>query len=110
MVREGIMLASRTHLHVFEKGTVNAVSYRDEVLEPYTIGYGFILMDDTTRSHRAYLIDEFLESEDIRRTRIGQSDLIPIDQGHSTFFSSGPHVYKSANLRGPHTYFTRVAT
>ncbi|GFY25389.1 transposable element Tcb2 transposase [Trichonephila clavipes] len=60
-------------LHVFERGSVTGVSYRDEVLVPYvhllsgTCGHEFILIDDQTRPHRALLVDEFLESEDIRR-------------------------------------------
>ncbi|GFY05918.1 transposable element Tcb2 transposase [Trichonephila clavipes] len=60
-------------LHVFESGSVIGVTYRDEVLEPYfrvfrrTCGPEYILMDDNVRLRRALLIDEFLESEDIRR-------------------------------------------
>ncbi|GBM74209.1 hypothetical protein AVEN_203409-1 [Araneus ventricosus] len=60
-------------LHVFERGTVTGVRYRDEILEPYVrlfrgaVGPEFILMDDNARPHRALLVDEFLESEDIRR-------------------------------------------
>ncbi|GFU96535.1 DDE_3 domain-containing protein [Trichonephila clavipes] len=42
----------RTPLHVFERGSVSGVRYRDEVLEPYVrlfrgvCGPRFILMDD----------------------------------------------------------------
>ncbi|GBO44153.1 hypothetical protein AVEN_239551-1, partial [Araneus ventricosus] len=67
------MLDGRTPLHVFERGTVIGVRYRDEILEPYVrlfmgaFGPEFILMDDNARPHRALLVDEFLESEDIRR-------------------------------------------
>ncbi|GBN77569.1 hypothetical protein AVEN_244038-1 [Araneus ventricosus] len=52
MVWEGIMLDGRTPLHVFERGTVTGVRYRDEILEPYVslfrgeVGHEFILMDD----------------------------------------------------------------
>ncbi|GFV62980.1 uncharacterized protein TNCV_3177731 [Trichonephila clavipes] len=44
-----------TQLHVFERGTVTALRYRDDILEPYvclfmgTVGPDFILMDDNTR-------------------------------------------------------------
>ncbi|GBM79832.1 hypothetical protein AVEN_127149-1 [Araneus ventricosus] len=67
------MLDGRTPLHVFERGTVTGVRYRNEILEPYVhlftgaVGPEFILMDDNARPHRALLVDEFLESEDIRR-------------------------------------------
>ncbi|GBM39741.1 Transposable element Tc1 transposase [Araneus ventricosus] len=77
MVWAGIILDGRTPLHVFERGTVTGVRYWDEILEPYVrleryvfkgaVGLEFILMDDNARPHRALLVDEFLESEDIRR-------------------------------------------
>ena len=73
MVWASILLDGRTHLHVFERGTVTAVRYRDEVLEPYVrlfrgeVNPDIILMDDNARPHRAHLVDEFLESEDILR-------------------------------------------
>ncbi|GBN62014.1 hypothetical protein AVEN_171292-1 [Araneus ventricosus] len=73
MVWADIMLDGRTPLHVFERGTVIGVRYRDEILQPYVrlfrgeVGPEFILMDDIARPHRALLVDEFVESEDIRR-------------------------------------------
>lgn len=73
MVWAGIMLDGRTPLHVFERGTVTAVMYREKVLEAYvclfrgTVDPEFILMDYNMRPHRTILNDEFLESEDIRR-------------------------------------------
>ncbi|GBM69512.1 hypothetical protein AVEN_205388-1 [Araneus ventricosus] len=87
MVWAGIMLDGRTPLHVFERGTVTCVRYRDEILEPYVrlfrgaVGPEFILMDDNARPHRALLVDEFLESEDIRRmdSPATSPDLNPIE-------------------------------
>ncbi|GFX03923.1 transposable element Tc1 transposase [Trichonephila clavipes] len=67
------MLDGGTLLHIFERGSVTGVRYRDEILEPYVClfrsacGPEFILMDDNARPHVALLVDEFLESEDIRR-------------------------------------------
>ncbi|GBO36068.1 hypothetical protein AVEN_187631-1 [Araneus ventricosus] len=67
------MLDCRTPLHVFDRATVTGVRYRDEILEPYVrlfrgaVGPEFILMDDNAGLHRTLLVDEFLESEDIRR-------------------------------------------
>ncbi|GFT06881.1 transposable element Tcb2 transposase [Trichonephila clavipes] len=67
------MLDSRTPLHVFERGSVTGVRYRDEVLESYVrlfkgaCGPQLVLLDDNARPHRAFLVDEFLESQDIRR-------------------------------------------
>ncbi|GFX08270.1 transposable element Tc1 transposase [Trichonephila clavipes] len=82
----GITLNGRTH-HAFERSTVTAARYRDEVLEPYVrlfiddVGSDFILMDDNAGPPRTtHLIDEFLESEDIRRMDwpVRSPDLIPI--------------------------------
>ncbi|GBN24069.1 hypothetical protein AVEN_27890-1 [Araneus ventricosus] len=73
MVWAGIMLDGRTPLHVFERGTVTGVRYRDEILEPYVrifrgaVDPEFILMVDNAGPHRALLVNEFLESEDICR-------------------------------------------
>ncbi|GBN13741.1 Transposable element Tcb2 transposase [Araneus ventricosus] len=73
MVWAGIMLDDRTPLHVSEIDTVTCVRYRDKILESYVrlfrgaVGPEFILMDDNARPHRALLVDEFLESKDIRR-------------------------------------------
>ncbi|GFX26600.1 DDE_3 domain-containing protein [Trichonephila clavipes] len=71
MVWAGIMLDGGTSLHVFERDFLTDVRLRDEVLKPFLLFRGacspeFILMDDKERSHRALLVDEFLESEDIR--------------------------------------------
>ncbi|GFY14136.1 transposable element Tcb2 transposase [Trichonephila clavipes] len=54
IVWASITLNSRTHLHVFQIGTVTAVWYRDEVLELYVylfrgaVGCDFILMYNNT--------------------------------------------------------------
>ncbi|GBM69328.1 hypothetical protein AVEN_155753-1 [Araneus ventricosus] len=82
------MLDGRTPLHVYERITVTGVRYRDEILEPYVrlfrgaVGPEFILMDDNARPHRAILIEEFLESEDIRRMYwpARSPDLNPIER------------------------------
>ncbi|GBM10610.1 Transposable element Tc1 transposase [Araneus ventricosus] len=85
MVWASIMSDGRTPLHVFERGTVTDVRYRDEILEPYVCLFRgavvFILMDDNARPHRALLVDEFLESEHIRRMDLParSPDLNPIE-------------------------------
>ncbi|GFW90312.1 transposable element Tcb2 transposase [Trichonephila clavipes] len=69
----GIRIDGRTPLHVFRSGSVTGQIYRDEVLDPYVrlfrgaYGRDFLFMDDNARPHRANLVDEFLESEDIKR-------------------------------------------
>ncbi|GFX77194.1 transposable element Tcb2 transposase [Trichonephila clavipes] len=72
MVWASIMPDGRTFLHVFGRGSVTNVRYRDEVLDPFVRVFRgacspeFILTDDNVRPHRSLLVDEFLESEDIR--------------------------------------------
>ncbi|GFX48901.1 transposable element Tcb2 transposase [Trichonephila clavipes] len=73
MLWAGISLGYRTGLHIFKRGSVTAVWYRDEVLEPTVrlyaaaVGPTFVLMDDYARPHRADIIDDYLESEGIAR-------------------------------------------
>ncbi|GFX79917.1 DDE_3 domain-containing protein [Trichonephila clavipes] len=83
----GIMLDSRSPLHVFERGSVTGVNYRDEVLEIYVhlfkgvCKHEFILMDDNAIPQRALMVDEILEIVDIRRKDrpVRSPDLNPIE-------------------------------
>ena len=71
MVWAGISLGYRTNLYMFKRGSVTAVQYRDEALEPIVrlhaaaIDLTFVLMDDSARPHRAVAIIDYLESEGI---------------------------------------------
>ncbi|GFW66308.1 transposable element Tcb2 transposase [Trichonephila clavipes] len=73
MVWSGIMMDGHTGLHFFDTGSVTAQRYRNEVLEPYvrlfrdSVGPDFIFMDDNAPCHRAVLIYDFLETENIQR-------------------------------------------
>ncbi|GFS99464.1 transposable element Tcb1 transposase [Trichonephila clavipes] len=73
MVCAGISLGYRTDLHIFKRDSVMAVRYRNGVLEPTmrlyaaAVGSTSILMDDNVRSHRADIVDDYLESEGIAR-------------------------------------------
>ena len=68
----GIILGSRTDLHV-QSVTMTACIYRDVILEQHvrlfrgTMGAKFLFMDDNARPHRANIVDECLQSEDITR-------------------------------------------
>ncbi|GFS58959.1 transposable element Tc1 transposase [Trichonephila clavipes] len=61
------------HLHVFKRCTVIAVSHREVVWEyhfcffPGVNVIDFILMETQHKTHRDHLVDEFLESENVRR-------------------------------------------
>lgn len=87
LVWAGIMLNGRTSLHIFEGGTVNARRYIDEVLDPHVrlwrggMGPSFIFMDDNARCHRANLVEEYLQGEDIHRMEwpARSPDLNPIE-------------------------------
>ena len=70
LVWGGIILGSRTDLHV-QTVTMKAQTYRDIILEQHAclfrgvMGAEFVFMDDNARPHRANVVNECLESEDI---------------------------------------------
>ncbi|GFX53158.1 DDE_3 domain-containing protein [Trichonephila clavipes] len=72
LVWGGIILGSRTDLHV-QSVTMTGHIYRDVILEPHVcffrgaMGDEFLFMDDNARPHRANIVDECLQSEDITR-------------------------------------------
>ncbi|GFX68533.1 transposable element Tcb1 transposase [Trichonephila clavipes] len=87
MVWAGITLGYHTGLHIFKRGSVTAVRYRDEVLEPIVslyataVGPTLVLMDDNARPHRAGIVNDYLESEGIAGMAwpAYSSDLNPIE-------------------------------
>lgn len=86
MVWAGISLGGHTDLHVFHGGTLTGVRYRDEILDPYVgpytaMGNTFILMDDNARSHRALLVEDYLEGHGLERMEwpAQSPDLNPIE-------------------------------
>ncbi|GFY13962.1 transposable element Tc1 transposase [Trichonephila clavipes] len=58
LVWGGIMLGSRTDLHIFDAGSVNGIRYCNEILLPYVrlfrgaMGLQFLFMDDNAPCHR----------------------------------------------------------
>ncbi|GFU38716.1 transposable element Tcb2 transposase [Trichonephila clavipes] len=73
LVWEGIMLGSRTDLHIFDAGSVNGTRYYNWILLPYVclfrgaMGLQFLFMDDNAPCHRTVAAEQLLESEDIER-------------------------------------------
>ncbi|GFV33800.1 transposable element Tc1 transposase [Trichonephila clavipes] len=73
LVWGGIMLGSRTDLHIFSGGSVNGTRYCNEILFPYVrlfrgaMGLQFLFMDDNAPCHRTVAAEQLLESEDIER-------------------------------------------
>ncbi|GFU06245.1 transposable element Tcb2 transposase [Trichonephila clavipes] len=73
LVWGGIMLGSRTDLHIFEAGSVNGTRYCNKILLPYVrllrdaMGLQFLFMDDNAPCHRTVAAEQLLESEDIER-------------------------------------------
>ncbi|GFU73353.1 transposable element Tcb2 transposase [Trichonephila clavipes] len=73
LVWGGIMLGSRTDLHIFDAGSVNGTRYCNEILLPYVrlfrgaMGLQFLLMDDNAPCHRTVAAEQLLENEDIER-------------------------------------------
>ncbi|GFX83601.1 transposable element Tcb2 transposase [Trichonephila clavipes] len=72
LVWGGIMLGSRTDLHI-DAGSVNGTRYCNEILLPYArlfrgaMGLQFLVMDDNAPCHRTVAAEQLLESEDIER-------------------------------------------
>ncbi|GFS65835.1 transposable element Tcb2 transposase [Trichonephila clavipes] len=68
LVWGGIMLGSRTDLHIFDAGSVNGTRYCNEILLPYlrlfrgAMGLQFLFMDDNAPCHRTVAAEELLES------------------------------------------------
>ncbi|GFX67535.1 transposable element Tcb2 transposase [Trichonephila clavipes] len=73
LVWGGIMLGSRTDLHIFYAGSVNVTRYCNEILLPYVrlfrgaMRLKFLFMDDNAPCHRTVAAEQLLESEDIER-------------------------------------------
>ncbi|GFV84188.1 transposable element Tcb2 transposase [Trichonephila clavipes] len=83
----GIILGSRTYLHV-QSVTMTGHIYRDVILEQHVrwfrgaMGAEFLFMDDSARPHRANIVDECHQSEDITRMDwpAYSPDLNPIEE------------------------------
>ncbi|GFV65891.1 transposable element Tc1 transposase [Trichonephila clavipes] len=71
LVWGGIMLGSRTDLHIFDAGSVNGTRYCNEILLPYVrlfrdaMGLQFLFMDDNAPCHHTVAAEQLLKSEDI---------------------------------------------
>ncbi|GFU81735.1 transposable element Tc3 transposase [Trichonephila clavipes] len=87
LVWGGIVLGSRTDLHIFDAGSVNGTRYCNEILLPYVrlfrgaMGLQFLFMDDNAPCHRTVAAEQLLESEDIERVDwpARSPDLNPIE-------------------------------
>ncbi|GFX61717.1 transposable element Tc1 transposase [Trichonephila clavipes] len=68
LVWGGIMLGSRTDLHIFDAGSVNGIRYCNEILLPYVrlfrgaMGLQFLFMDDNAPCHRTVAAEQLSES------------------------------------------------
>ncbi|GFW65727.1 transposable element Tcb1 transposase [Trichonephila clavipes] len=88
MVWARISLGYRTDLHIFKQGSVTAVRYREEILEPIVrlyaaaVGPAFVLMDANAHPHRVDIVDDYMESEGIVRMawQAYSPDLNPIEK------------------------------
>ncbi|GFW67267.1 transposable element Tcb2 transposase [Trichonephila clavipes] len=68
LVWGGIILGSRTDLHIFHAGSVNGTRYCNEILLPYVrlfrgaMGLQFLFMEDNAPCHRTVAAEQLLES------------------------------------------------
>lgn len=71
MVWGGICIHGRTDLIVLDRGNVNALRYRDQILDPVVrlfagaIGEDFVLVQDNARPHIARVVMDYLEDNAI---------------------------------------------
>ncbi|KFM63268.1 Transposable element Tcb1 transposase, partial [Stegodyphus mimosarum] len=72
LVWGGIILGSKTDLHL-QIGTMSSQIYRGVILDQHVrlfrgaMGAEFVFMDNNARPHRANIVSEWLQSEDITR-------------------------------------------
>ncbi|GFT18025.1 transposable element Tcb2 transposase [Trichonephila clavipes] len=85
LVWGGIMLGSRTDLHIFDAGSVNGSRYCNEILLPYVrlfrgaMGLQFLFMDDNAPCHRTVAAEQLLETWwDFQGRRLAARTLPPV--------------------------------
>ncbi|GFX67220.1 transposable element Tc1 transposase [Trichonephila clavipes] len=67
LVWEGIMLGSRSDLHIFDAGSFNGTRYCNEIFLPYVrlfrgaMGLHFLFMDDNAPCHRTVAAEQDIE-------------------------------------------------
>lgn len=73
LVWEGICLGARTELGVIENGSLTALRYVSEILEPHVmpfapfIGDKFVLMHNNDRPHTASVVRDYLNEVAIKQ-------------------------------------------
>ncbi|GFT49037.1 transposable element Tcb2 transposase [Trichonephila clavipes] len=84
LVWGGIMLGSRSDLHIFDAGSVNGTRYCNEILLPYVclirgaMGLQFLFIYNNAPCHRTLTAGQLLEIEDIQRRRLAARTLPPV--------------------------------
>ncbi|GFX37280.1 transposable element Tcb2 transposase [Trichonephila clavipes] len=86
LVWGGIMLGSRTDLHIFDAGSVNGTRYCKEILLPYVrlfrgaMGLQFLFMDDNAPCDRTVAAEQLLERHvwDFLGRRLAARTLPPV--------------------------------
>ncbi|GFT10547.1 transposable element Tcb2 transposase [Trichonephila clavipes] len=121
LVWGGIMLGSRTDLHLFDAGSINGTRYCNEILLPYVrlfrgaMGLQFLFMDDNAPCHRTVAAEKLLESRclaartlppvTIRELRLALQDewaAIPQQLIDTLILSMGRRCETCLAVRGDH--------
>ncbi|GFX21916.1 transposable element Tc1 transposase [Trichonephila clavipes] len=126
LVWGGIMLGSRTDLHIFDAGSVNGTRYCNEILLPYVrlfrgaMGLQFLFMDDNAPCHRTVAAEQLLESRrlaartlppvTIRELRLALQNewaAMPQQLIDTLILSMGRHCETCLAVRGDHIPYQR---
>ncbi|GFX81965.1 transposable element Tcb2 transposase [Trichonephila clavipes] len=121
LVWGGIMLGSRTDLHIFDAGSVNGTRYCNDILLPYVrlfrgaMALQFLFMDDNAPCHHTVAAEQLLESRrlaartlppvTIRELRLALQDewgAMPQQLIDTLIFSMGRRCETFLAVRGDH--------
>ncbi|GFV38693.1 transposable element Tcb2 transposase [Trichonephila clavipes] len=121
LIWRGIILGSRTYLHIFDAGSVNGTRYCSEILLQYVrlfrcaMGLQFLFMDDNVPCHRTVAAEQLLESRClaartlppvmIRELRLALQDewaAMPLQRIDTLILSMGRRCETCLAVRGDH--------
>ncbi|GFT57004.1 transposable element Tcb1 transposase [Trichonephila clavipes] len=111
MVWTGVSLGYHTDLHIFKRGSVTAVRYRDDVLEPIVrlyaavVGSTFVLIDNNARPHGADIVDDYLD-----HCRLTDAEIDKLQRYYGLAVRNNTDIINSMKRAIWATYFHKAST